>query len=145
MANTRIQKEYLDDELAVKVNETFTGTTTVDRLDYDRAVGVVNAIGNLGATETIDWSTHTHFTGDLDANVTINFSNAVSGQRITVYYSYSGAPRTIAHTPTIIWLDNATGAAPTPPQASGNVLIVTYQYIGTTYYGSATGNYAVYA
>lgn len=124
---------------------TLTGTTTVDRLDYDRAVGTVSAIGNLGSTETFDWSTATHFTGNLDANITVDFSNAVSGQSITIYYTYSGAARTMAYTPTIVWLDNATGAAPTPPQASGNVLVVTYQYIGTTYFGSATGNYSVYS
>jgi hypothetical protein len=122
---------------------TLTGTTTADRIDYDRAVGLVNAIGNLGATETIDWSTHTHYTGNLDSNITFTYSNQVSGQSITLYLTYSGAQRTITW-PTTTWLDNATGAAPTAPAASGNVLVVTLVYVGTTTYGSATGNYAVY-
>lgn len=123
---------------------TLTGTSTVDRLDYDRAVGQVNAIGNLGATETIDWSTHTHYTGTLDSNITFTYSNQVSGQSITLYLSYdTTAQRTITW-PTTTWLDNATGAAPTTPAASGNVLVVTLMYVGSTTYGSATGNYAVY-
>ena len=123
---------------------TLTGTTTVDRLDYDRAIGGVNAIGNLGATETIDWSTHTHYTGNLDSNITFTYSNQVSGQSVTLYLTYSGAQRTITW-PTTTWLDNASGAAPTTPAASGNVLVVTLSYIGTTTYASATGNYSVYA
>lgn len=123
---------------------TLTGTTTVDRLDYDRAVGGVNAIGNLGATETIDWSTHTHYTGTLDSNITFTYSNQVSGQTITLYLSYDGsAARTISW-PTTTWMDNATGAAPTAPAASGNVMVVTLVYVGSVTYGSATGNYAVY-
>ena len=121
-----------------------TGTTTADRIDYDRAVGAVNAIGNLGATETIDWSTHTHFTGNLDSNITFTYSNNASGQSITLYLTYSGAQRTITW-PTTTWLDNDAGTAPTAPAASGNVLVVTLQDIGGTIYGSATGNYAVYA
>lgn len=121
-----------------------TGTTTADRIDYDRAVGLVNAIGNLGATETIDWSTHTHFTGNLDSNITFTYSNNASGQSISLYLTYSGAQRTIIW-PTTTWMDNAAGAAPTAPAASGNVLVVTLQDIGGTIYGSATGNYAVYA
>lgn len=124
---------------------TLTGTTVADRFDYDRAIGAVNAIGNLGATETIDWSTHTHYTGTLDSNITFTFSNPVSGEVKTLYLSYdSTAQRTITW-PTITWMDNATGAAPTTPAASGKVLVVTLVYIGSTYYGSATGNYAVYA
>lgn len=124
---------------------TLTGTTVVDRLDYDRAIGLVNAIGNLGATETIDWSTHTHYTGTLDSNITFTYSNQVSGQVVTLYLSYDGTAQRTITWPTTTWLDNATGAAPTTPAASGKVLVVTLVYIGSVVYGSATGNYAVYA
>jgi ElaB/YqjD/DUF883 family membrane-anchored ribosome-binding protein len=125
-------------------NKTFTGATNFDRVDYDQGVGTVSALGNLGATETIDWSTATHFNGNLDSNITFTNSNSVTGQSITLYLTYSGAQRTITW-PTTTWLDNATGAAPTAPASSGNVLVVTLQNIGGTIYGSATGNYAVYA
>lgn len=123
---------------------TLTGTTTTDRLDYDQGVGTVSALGNLGATETIDWSTATHFSGNLDANITFTNSNSVTGQSITLYLTYSGAQRTVTW-PTTTWLDNSDGSAPTTPATSGDVLVVTLQNIGGTIYGSATGNYAVYA
>ena len=58
---------------APKASPTFTGTTDVVRIDYDRAIGTVSVLGNLGATETFDWSTATNFTGTLDANITIDF------------------------------------------------------------------------
>ena len=123
---------------------TLTGTTTVDRIDYDRAVGGVTALGNLGTSEAIDWSTHTHHTGNLDNNITFTNSNSVTGQSITLYLTYSGAERVITWA-TTTWLDNASGAAPAEPTGAGHVLVVTFQNIGGTIYGSATGNYAVYA
>lgn len=100
---------------------------------YPRASGLVSALGNLGSTETFDWSTATNFTGNLDANITIDFSNAISGQTITLYLTYSGAQRTIAWTPTIEW---GGGVAPVGPDESGEHLVVTIKYIGTTYFGS---------
>ena len=129
---------------APTASPTLTGTTTVDRIDYDQGVGTVSALGNLGATETIDWATATHFSGNLDSNITFTNSNSVTGQSITLYLTYSGAQRTITW-PSTTWLDNSDGSAPTAPAASGNVLVVTLQNIGGTIYGSATGNYAVYA
>jgi hypothetical protein len=112
---------------------------------YQTAIGGVSAIGNLGATETIDWSTHTHYTGTLDSNITFTYSNQVSGETKTLYLSYDGTAQRTITWPTTTWLDNATGAAPATPSASGKVLVVTLAYIGTTTYASATGNYGVYA
>ena len=123
-------------------------TTTVDitvpDVTYDTANGNVSALGNLGATEAIDWATGTHFTGTLDSNVTITHSNEVSGQSITIYLSYTGAQRTITWSDVDTWLDGTDGSAPAAPITTGDVLIVTLQYIGTTCYASATGNYATY-
>lgn len=120
-------------------------TTAVTRINYTRGVGVVDSGGNLGASRTFDLSTGTHFSGTLSANTTFTFSNPVSGQTFTFYLSYDASAQRTITWPTVTWLDNATGAAPTTPAASGNVLVVTGVYIGTTYYMSATGNYAVYA
>lgn len=122
---------------------TFTGTTTADLIVYDAARGKVTAGGNLGATETINFNDETNYTGTLDSNITFTYANATSGDEVTLYLTYSGAQRTITW-PTTTWLDNDSGAAPTAPAASGNVLVVTVRYIGTTYYASATGNYPVY-
>lgn len=112
---------------------TIGGTTPVTRIDYAGAISTVSNLGNLGATETFNWSTATNFTGTLDQNITIDFSNAVSGQTITLYLLYSGAQRTISWTPTIEW---GGGTAPTGPDEAGEYLVVTLKYVGTTYFGS---------
>lgn len=120
--------------------------SSITDISYDTATGAVSALGNLGATEAIDWSTATHFTGTLDADVTITHSNEISGQKITIILSYDGsAQRTITWSDVDVWLDNSDGSAPTSPSGSGEVLVVTLVYVGTTCYGTATGNYGVYA
>lgn len=122
------------------------GTTDpVTEINYDVADGTVSALGNLGATEVIDWSTAVHFTGNLDSNISITHTNEVSGRKITLYLSYLGAQRIITWTDVDEWLDNNNGSAPTAPVTTGDVLVVTMQFIGTTCYASATGNYAVYS
>lgn len=119
--------------------------TGADKVDYDYATGLVSALGNLGSTEAIDWSSATHFTGTLNADVAITHSNEGTGQKITLFLSYDGtAQRTITWSNVDIWLDNNSGAAPASPSASGKVLVVTMFYDGTTCYASASGNYAVY-
>lgn len=109
--------------------------TSVDRFDYNYAEGTVSALGNLGATEAIDWSTASYFTGTLDSNVTITHTNEVSGQKITLALAYDGsAQRTITWSDVDSW---AGGTAPSAPSASGEVLIVTLLFLGTTCYASA--------
>ena len=115
-----------------------TEKRTVDQLKqhimttYDVAISAPVALGNLGATETINWASGTHFTGTLDADVAITHSNEVSGQKITLVLSYSGAQRTITWTDVDVW---AGGTEPTAP-STGETLIVTLAYIGTTCYGA---------
>lgn len=106
----------------------------------------VSNLGNLGATEAIDWNAADIFYGTLDSNVTITHSNEVSGRTITLHLAYDGSvARDITWSDVDRWTDNATGAAPTEPSASGQVLTVTMQFYGTTCVASATGNYSVYA
>lgn len=123
---------------------TLTGTTTTDLFVYDAARGKVTAGGNLGTTETINFNDETNYTGNLDNDITFTFSNATSGDEVTLYLTYSGAQRTITW-PSVTWLDNNNGSAPTTPSGAGEVLVVTVRYIGSTFYASATGNYAVYS
>ena len=120
------------------------GTTPVTVLKYSQAAGDVDALGAMGTTETITWSNATHFTGTVDqSTLTVSFSGAVAGQSITLLFAGSASAASITW-PTTTWLDNATGAAPAVP-ASGETLVVNYFYDGTTYYASATGNYAAYS
>lgn len=119
----------------------FTGSLTMndnditgaDQIDYDFATGAVSALGNLGATETITWSSATHFTGTLDSNVTISFSGATSGQKIDMAFLYdSTAQRTITW-PTIKW---GSSGIPDAPAEAGQELVVSCLYLATTYYCS---------
>ena len=126
---------------APTANPTFTGIVT-----YPQSTSTVSALGDLGATETIDWATATRFTGTLDSNVTITHSNEVSGRSITLYLAYDdAAQRTITWSGVDVWLDNNDGSAPVTPSSSGEELVVTMDFVGTTCYASATGNYPVYA
>lgn len=111
---------------------TTTSDVTFADVTYDTAIGGVSALGDLGTTEEIDWSTASHFTGNLDNDITITHSNETSGQKITLVLSYSGAQRTITWSHVDEW---AGGAAPTAP-ATGETLIVTLLFVGTTCYGS---------
>ena len=125
---------------------TISSTSTLTNKTLTAPKLTVSNLSNLGATETIDWSAADIFYGTLDSNVNITHSNEASGRTITLHLAYDGtAQRTITWTDVDRWTDNATGAAPTTPAASGNVLTVTMQYYGTTCVASATGNYAVYA
>lgn len=113
---------------------TVKSLTATEKVDYAIAIGGVSALGNLGATEAIDWSTATHFTGTLDADVTITHTNEVEGQKITIALAYDGsAQRTITWSDVDKWQE---GTAPDAPSASGEVLLVTLVRLGTTVYGS---------
>lgn len=121
-----------------------TAPTITGAMTYVKAAGTVSALSTLGATETIDWATGTHFTGTLDSDVTISFSNAVAGQVIDIKLIYSGAQRTITW-PTVTWMDGADGSAPVAPITTGDILIVSVYWDGTDYILTSTGNYALYA
>lgn len=110
-----------------------TDDVTFSDITYTTAIGGVSALGNLGATEVIDWSTATHFTGTLDSDVTITHSNEVSGKKITIALDYSGAQRTITWSDVDKW---EGGSAPTAPASAGETLVVTLVFLGTTCYGS---------
>lgn len=135
----------VDDPAGTPATRKITLANLFALIPYGAARGKVTAGGNLGAAETINFNAETNYTGTLDSDITFTFANATSGDEVTLFLSYDGTAQRTITWPTITWLDNATGAAPATPSASGNILIVTIRYIGTTYYGSATGNYAVYA
>lgn len=125
-----------------------TGNITADQLIYDSARGKVTNAGNLGATETINMNDETTYLGTLDDNLTLTLANASVGDDVTFVGLYTGAQRglTIAGSPTIIWLDNNNGSAPTMPSATGHRIVITFRCIATnTFLASATGNYPVYS
>lgn len=106
-----------------------------NKLYVDTAIQLsVSALGNLGSTEEIDWDGADHFTGTLDADVTLTFANDTSGEKRTLAFSYDGTAQRTITWPSMKW---AGGSAPSAPSASGEVLIATVVKLGTTIYGSA--------
>lgn len=63
--------------------------------------------GNLTGAAVINWANGDLQKGVLTGNVTLDFSNMVAGQRLTLFLAEDETGgRTIAFTPTIIWQDN---------------------------------------
>jgi len=131
-------KAYADTK-APTASPTFTGV-----MDYVQADGNEVTLGNLGATEAIDWATGVYFTGAIDQDVAITFTNEASGRGITLDLVGDGTQETITWTDVDVWLDGDSGAAPAAPTLSTEHLIVTLKRIGSTTFASATGNYALY-
>lgn len=96
-----------------------------------------------GATIAIDWDNGATQYVTLGATGrTITFANPVSGQvyRIIIIQDGDGA-RTITTWPTIKW---AGGAAPTLSTGANDIDIVTLLYVGTTYYGDCSVDFAAH-
>ena len=129
---------------ATLINKTLT-SPVINTPTITSPILTVSALGNLGTSEAIDWSTASHFSGTVDqSTLTITHSNEVSGKGITLYLTGSASSASITFSNVDVWLDNSDGSAPAVP-GDGETLIVTMQFIGSTCYASATGNYAVYA
>lgn len=114
------------------------GLDTTDSVQFNDvtqkfSTETVTALGNLGATEAIDWSAGTYFTGTLDSDVTITHTNEAEGRSITIFLTYDGsAQRTITWSDVDEW---ANGEAPTAPSTTDKETVVTLTRVGTTVYG----------
>lgn len=94
------------------------------------------ANGNLGATPTINWANGDLQTGVLSANTTIAFSNAVAGQRLTLFMQQNGTGTyTIAWTPSITWQDGSAWATTNYTTTANKWNVVVILYTGTEYIG----------
>ena len=138
------------------------GNTTGNTLDKStltggRGVSITNgagsitidalAVANQGLTtcttsKTIDWSTSDSFTLTLTNgdNCAITFSNARSGQVITVDYFQpsSTGSATVSYSTTVLW---SGGVAPTMTTGANATDSCTYKYNGTDYRGSCIPNF----
>lgn len=112
----------------IKASLSFTTPTLITPV-----VKTAVSLGALGSTETIDWSAGDLQQGTLDENVTLDFSNAVAGQRLTLFLLQDGSgTNTISFTPTIIWQDDTT---PTWTTTADKMNVMVIYYDGSTYYG----------
>lgn len=98
----------------------------------------INAVGNSGATLTVDWSLGAVATITLNNNCTFTWSNAVAGQTLTLFLTQGGSGSYTVTWPTTKWSGGAT-----PPSALtttiGKTDIITIYYDGTTYFGFIGG------
>jgi hypothetical protein len=94
--------------------------------------------GNSGTSKTIDWNLGQHQKLTLTGNVTLTFTNPLSGQTTKFKLVQGSGPYTITW-PTIKW---AGGAAPTISTANGAIDIVTLYYDGTSYHGQHAKGFA---
>lgn len=103
---------------------TTTGTLAITR-------AAVNAIGNLGASPTINWNSGVTQSGTLNANATVAFSNPVSGQlyQLILLQDATGA-RTVTWPAAVVWPD---GTALTVNPTASTRTLVTLWYDGTNY------------
>jgi uncharacterized protein RhaS with RHS repeats len=97
----------------------------------DVAITAAVALTETSGATTINWALSNEFTLTLNANLTVSFSNAASGQAIVVRLTNTASNYTVTW-PTVRW---AGGTAPVmSPGAVSDVY--TFVYDGTAYYGS---------
>lgn len=153
MAQTLIRQEQIEDYISTATqtaldlkaplaSPTLTGTTTVDRLTYDQAETPPVAIGDSGASQTIDASTGSVFTTSLTGNCAFTFSNFTAGRRIELHLYGDGTQRTPTF-PTAKTVYNDTTIA--YPTDTTDLLVLTARHNGTEVVISAAGNYAAFA
>jgi hypothetical protein len=99
-------------------------------------VVTAHAIGTAGATETVNWANGDLQTMTLDENITITFSNAVAGQRLTLFMLQDGTgTNTITWADTITWQDGITWSDTYYSKTADKMNVVVIYYDGTNYYG----------
>lgn len=92
------------------------------------------ALGNLTGSVAINWASGNTFYGTLTGNTTFTFSNAASGQTITVRVYQTGTNSYTVTWPTASW---AANTAPTMTVGKAAHDTTTFQYVNSTYDGSS--------
>lgn len=91
------------------------------------------SMGTVGATETVNWANGDLQTLTMDENLTITFSNAVAGQRLTLFMLQDGTgTNTITWADTIVWQDATT---PTWTTTADKMNVAVIYYSGSAYFG----------
>ena len=100
----------------------------------------IDAVGNSGSTQTIDWSLGAVASVTLTASCTFSWSNAVAGQSLTLILTQGGTGSYTVTWPTspaaIKW---PASNAPILTTAVGKADIISVFYDGTSFYGFTGG------
>lgn len=91
-----------------------------------------------GATIAVDWNNGNSQAVTLGGNRTVTFSNPKSGAVYRLYLKQDGTGSRTVTWPTVKWQG---GSAPTLTTTAGKTDIITIQYDGTDYFGSAALNF----
>ena len=114
-------------------SQTLTNKTLTSPTIATPVVKTAYAIGAAGTTETVNWANGDLQTMTLDENVTITFSNAVAGQRLTLFLLQDGTgTNTITFADTIVWQDATT---PTWTTTADKMNVAVIYYSGSAYFG----------
>lgn len=116
---------------AIKAGISFPTPTLVTPI-----VKTAYAIGAAGTTETVNWANGDLQTMTLDENVTITFSGAVAGQRLTLFMLQDGTgTNTITWADTIVWQDAITWGDTYYSKTADKMNVVVIYYSGSAYFG----------
>lgn len=119
------------DSKAAHTNGTITTPTIVTPL-----IKTAYAMGTVGATETVNWANGDLQTATLDENLTITFSNAAAGQRLTLFLLQDGSgTNTITWADTITWQDGITWGTSYYTTTANKMNVVVIYYSGSAYFG----------
>lgn len=112
--------------VAGTADETFSGTTTVDKLQVDgQAYSPINDNGTSGAAKTIDWDTSNVQLLELTDNVTLTFSNGTDGGQYLLILDQDG---TGGHSVTFPADVEFIGPAADIQQGAGERTVVSFFY-----------------
>lgn len=115
---------------------------TADEVICDSAKATVSAIGNSGASQTLNALTATIFTTTLTANCAFTFSNLTAGKSIELHMYGDGTQRTPTF-PTAKLLYNDTTIA--YPTTSSDLLVLVARHNGIEVVITAAGTYAAFS
>lgn len=97
--------------------------------------------GNSGTSKTIDWSANSQQLSTLTGNVTYAFSNPQLGGAYVLRVATGAGGFSMTWPGTVTWL-NVGNVAPATDSAGGNMLVISFTYAGSIYWGSFAATYA---
>lgn len=108
-----------------------TGSAT-----FQRFASTINAIGNSGASKTVDYAALTNQTMTISEACAITIANVANGARVSLFLYSDGTAESLtwpATTPATKWI----GTAPATGPATGEVFAITFFNDGTTLVASS--------
>jgi hypothetical protein len=114
-------------------------TTHVQSLiAFGQGASLVNAIGNVTGTATVNWDNSNNQTLTLIGSTTLTFSNPIAGANYMIEVTQGGVGSYTITWPTIKWAFNNP---PVLTTAVGSIDVINLFYDGTNYLGTFALNF----